>query len=222
VMVLAGSMVKIKGEGMLSFFFLLCFIFIFNCTHFPLSCQHFPLIFIQFFHSIFFFFPLKYLLSLSLFPPFFLNLFLFFVTEPFYLCTLLIFSHLLLFSLFFFLFFFQPYPLAVRERVCNVHISPMSLQLYYARQTLIFFFWFFRKKNYFENSSIFIFCRIINFFIPPLQKNSYNLLLYAASILTRHWLGFVRERGWNRPPSNFNFFYIFLDCFDMLILKIIF
>jgi len=110
VMVLAGSMVKIKGEGMLSFFFLLCFIFIFNCTHFPLSCQHFPLIFIQFFHSIFFFFPLKYLLSLSLFPPFFLNLFLFFVTEPFYLCTLLIFSHLLLFSLFFFYFFFNLIP----------------------------------------------------------------------------------------------------------------
>jgi len=128
VMVLAGSMVKIKGEGMLSFFFLLCFIFIFNCTHFPLSCQlffNFPsecfffpnffspflsLIFIQFFHSIFFFFSLKYLLSLSLFPPFFLNLFLFFVTEPFYLCTLLIFSHLLLFSLFCFYFFFNLIP----------------------------------------------------------------------------------------------------------------
>ncbi|KAI5595203.1 hypothetical protein BDE02_03G122200 [Populus trichocarpa] len=124
VMVLAGSMVKIKGEGMLSFFFLLCFIFIFNCTHFPLSCQlffNFPsecfffpnffspflsLIFIQFFHSIFFFFSLKYLLSLSLFPPFFLNLFLFFCYGTFLFMYP---SHFLpssaLFSILFFFFF---------------------------------------------------------------------------------------------------------------------
>jgi len=95
VMVLAGSMVKIKGEGMLSFFFLVLFLFLIahiflslvNCFfNFPSECFFFPnffspflsLIFIQFFHSIFFFFSLKYLLSLSLFPPFFLNLFLFF------------------------------------------------------------------------------------------------------------------------------------------------
>jgi hypothetical protein len=178
-----------------------------------------------FFSQLFFSFSLSHFYSIFslhffLFSPqifvitFFIST-IFFKSLPFFCYGTFLFmypSHFLpssaLFSIFF-LFFFQPYPLAVRERVCNVHISPMSLQLYYARQTLIFFFWFFRKKIYFENSSIFIFCRIINFFIPPLQKNSYNLLLYAASILTRHWLGFVRERGWNRPPSNFNFFLYF-------------
>jgi hypothetical protein len=146
---------------------------------FPTFFLLFSLSFLFNFSTPFFsFFPSNICYHFLYFHHFFKISSFFFVTEPFYLCTLLIFSHLLLFSLFCFYFFFQPYPLAVRERVCNVHISPMSHQLYYARQTLIFFFWFFRKKIYFENSSIFIFCRIINFFIPPLQKNSYNLLLY--------------------------------------------
>ena len=165
VMVLAGSMVKIKGKGMLSFFFSM-FFFLFLIAHiflslvncffnFPSECFNFFsrflfLIFIHFFPSrfsllLFFtpFFPLKYLLSLSLFPPIFLKSLPFFVMEPFYLYPshFLSFFYLLKPSLIFcsFLcFFFQPYPLVVRARVCYVHISPMSLQFYYARQTFFF------------------------------------------------------------------------------------
>ena len=123
VMVLAGSMVKIKGEGMLSFFFLVLFLFLIahiflslvNCFfNFPSECFFFSQLFFSFslshFYSIF---PLHFFLF---FPQIFVITFfistIFFKSLPFFCYGTFLFmypSHFLpssaLFSILFLFFF---------------------------------------------------------------------------------------------------------------------